>query len=48
VDLTGLGQDKDEWRGLVDTIMNLPVPKNCWETMECLHNWWHPEYCLVP
>jgi hypothetical protein len=39
MDWIDLGQDMDKWRALVNTIMNLGVPENCWEVLEWLHNW---------
>jgi hypothetical protein len=33
MDWIDLAQDRDQWRALVNTAMNLWVPENCWEVV---------------
>jgi hypothetical protein len=34
-----LDPDRDHWRALMNTLMNLRVSIECWEVLEWLHNW---------
>jgi hypothetical protein len=39
VDWIELAQNMDQWMALVNTVMNLRVPYNCWEFSDSLQNW---------
>jgi hypothetical protein len=36
VDWIGLAKDRNRWRALVNSVLNLRVPMKCWETIKCL------------
>jgi hypothetical protein len=38
MDWIDLAQDKNQWRALVNTVMNPRVPKKLWEILKLLHN----------
>jgi hypothetical protein len=35
-----LSQDRDQWRAIVDTVMNLSGSIKCLGSLEKLSNWW--------
>jgi hypothetical protein len=48
MDWIGLTQNRYRWSALVNSVMNLRVPQNCWETTERLHNLWFLELYSAP
>jgi hypothetical protein len=40
VDWMNMAQDRDLWRALVNTVLNLRVTIKCCEVLEGLQNWW--------
>jgi hypothetical protein len=39
VDWIGLAPKKDQWRALVNKVMNLRGSIKCWETLQKMYNW---------
>jgi hypothetical protein len=39
LDWIDMAQDWDQWRALVNTVFEPSSSINCWEILECLHNW---------
>jgi hypothetical protein len=39
IDWIDLSQDRNQWRALVNTVMNLSGSIKCWEFLELLHIW---------
>jgi hypothetical protein len=39
VDWIDLAQDRDQWRAVVKTVMNIGFCNMCCEVLEQLHNW---------
>jgi hypothetical protein len=37
VDWIDMAQDREQWRALVNTVMNLRGSIKCWEVLEWLH-----------
>jgi hypothetical protein len=38
-DWIDMAQDRDQWRALVNTVLNLQGSIKCWELLEWMHNW---------
>jgi hypothetical protein len=39
VDWIGLAQDRNTWKGLVNSVLKLSGSIKCWETIEWPNNW---------
>jgi hypothetical protein len=47
VDWIHVAQDRDKWRALVNTVMNLRAPIKYWEILEWLSDWRLLKRCSV-
>jgi hypothetical protein len=48
VDWISLAQDRYRWRALMNAVMNLWIPKKCWDTTVWLHNLWPLKWYSAP
>jgi hypothetical protein len=45
VDWIGLAHERNTWRALVNSVLNLRGSIKCWEPIEWPGNWWSLEQC---
>jgi hypothetical protein len=48
MDWIDLAQDRDQWRALVNIVMDLGGSTKCWEVLEWMHNWQLRKKCSAP